>query len=406
MPQIKKQTASEIYIQKAVLEGYRTIKRLEVEFLPGLNVIVGKNGTGKTNLMEYLHQALSFGNRRYSLNGEVVIAKNISQEPPLSINYKTHFRTHSADTIEDFSLEYESSMKIAIGEEVFDDNSKNRLTKFLTSREYIFNSALISHGIPSQFYFFSEPFNYSTSTEDRSKLASHIFSPEVPLFLKIILAKFMFFPVGEEDKGPEIKEAEVKYFIEEAFSTLEKLKEPLKAFSIIDDIKLSDKYNIYLDVNRKVYTIQNLLLEFKVNDQWLPFNSLSDGTKRLIYIINEVLNEENYYFFFNSITLTSSNNRIILLEEPELGLHPHLLSQLMNFLREQAKHKQIIISTHSPIVLDSVAPDELDRIQIAELTPEGTQLRRLTLEQQAKARVYAQETGLLSDYWRFSDLEA
>ena len=76
----------------------------------------------------------------------------------------------------------------------------------------------------------------------------------------------------------------------------------------------------------------------------------------------------------------------------------------MKFLREQSKHKQIIISTHSPIVLDSVAK-ELDRIQIAELTPEGTQLRRLTPEQQAKARMYLEETGLLSDYWRFSDLE-
>jgi predicted ATPase len=78
----------------------------------------------------------------------------------------------------------------------------------------------------------------------------------------------------------------------------------------------------------------------------------------------------------------------------------------MNFLKEQAKHKQIIISTHSPIVLDSVAPSELNRIQIAELTPEGTQLRRLTPEQQTKAQIYIRETGLISDYWRFSDLEA
>jgi predicted ATP-dependent endonuclease of OLD family len=99
-------------------------------------------------------------------------------------------------------------------------------------------------------------------------------------------------------------------------------------------------------------------------------------------------------------------NQILLLEEPELGLHPHQLADLMKFLQEQAKHKQIIISTHSPIVLDAIDPYELDRVQIAELTPDGTQLRRLTPEQQKKAQIFADKTGLLSDYWRFSDLEA
>lgn len=37
------------YLSKARLKGYLTIKDCEVEFKPGLNIIIGKNGVGKTN---------------------------------------------------------------------------------------------------------------------------------------------------------------------------------------------------------------------------------------------------------------------------------------------------------------------------------------------------------------------
>jgi predicted ATP-dependent endonuclease of OLD family len=269
-------------------------------------------------------------------------------------------------------------------------------------KEYLYSSTIVSHGIPSQFYFFSEPFNHTTATEGQSKLTSYIFSPDFPMFLRIIFVKLMILKAEQIDGELKVKES-----IAQTFSLLEKLREPLKKFSIVDDIRLSDKYNIYFDKTIDAYLIQNLIVEFKIKNQWLPFNSLSDGTKRIVYIASEVLAEDGFHIILNSISWTIQfDSRIILLEEPELGLHPHQLSQLMEFICEQAKHKQIIISTHSPIVLDSVSPDELDRIQIADLTPEGTQLRRLTTEQQEKARIYIEETGLLSDYWRFSDLEA
>lgn len=403
MPQVAKKTTSEVYLQKAILKDYRTIKKLEVEFLPGLNVIIGKNGTGKTNLMEYLYRALNFSNKRYLLNGVLVLTKTSSQEAPLNISHKSHFRNNAGNDIEEFSLDYNASVEITVGEERFEeDNSKIRLSKFLDQKGYLYNSTLISHGVPQKFYFFNESFNYTTTQEDWSKTFSYALSIESPLFVKIILGKIIL--ISNKEAGEEV---EIKKIIRDSFNSLKKLKEPLKLFSIIEDIRLSNKYDVYFDTTRKEYVIQNLVIEFKVTNQWLPFNSLSDGTKRVIYIAAEVLAEDGYYFIHNSIIWSSApSNRIILLEEPELGLHPHQLADLMNFLKEQAKHKQIIISTHSPIVLDSIDPYELDRIQIAELTPEGTQLRRLTPEQQKKAQIFADTTGLLSDYWRFSDLEA
>ena len=100
------------------------------------------------------------------------------------------------------------------------------------------------------------------------------------------------------------------------------------------------------------------------------------------------------------------STKAILLEEPELGIHPHQLHQLMQFIKEQSREKQIILTTHSPQVLDVLGPDELDRVIICHSDPKnGTQLSHLTEKEIAKAKKYMKEEAFLSDYWRFSDLE-
>ena len=82
------------------------------------------------------------------------------------------------------------------------------------------------------------------------------------------------------------------------------------------------------------------------------------------------------------------------------------MHKLLQFIREQSREKQIILTTHSPQVLDILEPDELDRIIICSYDKEkGTQLNHLTQKQMDKAAKYMKEEAFLSDYWRFSDLE-
>jgi AAA15 family ATPase/GTPase len=405
MPQAEKEAASEVYLQKAVLEGYRTIQRLEVEFLSGLNVIIGRNGTGKTNLIEYLYRALTVEGEQQILNAAITLAKASSPEsPPIHILRKVQYATKQLDILKSSKLVYSAEIRMSIGKDNFRNvNDLVGFYSFLMENKYTYQIQFIRHGIPNRFYFFDEPLDYSGPlAESGLKMLAN----EPPLILRVIIGQLIFLP---QEEG---KEDVVRNRIKNISAILTWLKEPLAQLSVIEDIRLASNYNVYFDVALKSYLIKNLAVEFKVNNHWLPFSSLSDGTKRVFYVVAEVMAMEVFNSFVNALAGTPSipgedlSNHIILLEEPELGLHPHQLEDLMKFLREQAKHKQIIVSTHSPIVLDSVAADELDRIQIAELTPEGTQLRRLTPGQQDKARIYVQETGLLSDYWRFSDLEA
>jgi len=121
----------------------------------------------------------------------------------------------------------------------------------------------------------------------------------------------------------------------------------------------------------------------------MPWSYLSDGTKRLFYILTEVI---------------SSGEGLILLEEPELGIHPHQLFKVLQFLKDQSLEKQIIISTHSPLALDILNDTELGKITIANFS-KGTKFTKLTKPQIEKAKKYMQNVGDFSSYWLHSDLE-
>jgi predicted ATP-dependent endonuclease of OLD family len=77
----------------------------------------------------------------------------------------------------------------------------------------------------------------------------------------------------------------------------------------------------------------------------------------------------------------------------------------MTILKEQSQYKQIILTTHSPDVLDVLTINELDRIFVCKLNNEGTKLYKLDEKRRLKAKAYMTEVDYLSSYWRMSDLE-
>ncbi|AUX39883.1 chromosome segregation protein SMC [Sorangium cellulosum] len=65
------------------------------------------------------------------------------------------------------------------------------------------------------------------------------------------------------------------------------------------------------------------------------------------------------------------------IDEPELGLHPSALKTLCGLIQSVAAHRQVIVSTQSPAVLDEVAPED---VIVAERKDGATELRRLDPE--------------------------
>lgn len=49
---------NKVCLERVRLKGFRTIEDIAVDFQPGLNIIIGQNGVGKSNFLEYLNRAL------------------------------------------------------------------------------------------------------------------------------------------------------------------------------------------------------------------------------------------------------------------------------------------------------------------------------------------------------------
>jgi hypothetical protein len=98
---------------------------------------------------------------------------------------------------------------------------------------------------------------------------------------------------------------------------------------------------------------------------------LVDGTRVGAKAFSEGL---LYYLGFAALTCIEGS-RLYLVEEPENGLHPARISEVMTILREISKTSQVIIATHSPLVVNELRGDE---ISVVTRDPEkGTQVKLL-----------------------------
>ena len=64
---------------------------------------------------------------------------------------------------------------------------------------------------------------------------------------------------------------------------------------------------------------------------------------------------------------------LILLDEPELGLHPAAISLVAGLIKSLSSHKQIIVATQSPLLVDGFG---LDEIIVLELRDGRTEVRK------------------------------
>ncbi len=94
----------------------------------------------------------------------------------------------------------------------------------------------------------------------------------------------------------------------------------------------------------------------------VPATRLSDGTLRYLCLL--------------AVLCHPNPPPLICIEEPELGLHPDVLPTLAELLKEAATRTQIIVTTHSDVLVDAMS-DQPEAVLVAEKTEAGTTLTRL-----------------------------
>ncbi len=100
----------------------------------------------------------------------------------------------------------------------------------------------------------------------------------------------------------------------------------------------------------------------KSSDAYFDASSLSDGTLRFICLST---------LFLQPLAFRPS---AIIVDEPELGLHPYAITMLASLVQAAATETQVILSTQSAWLLDHFQPED---VLVADLEQGATTLKRL-----------------------------
>jgi energy-coupling factor transporter ATP-binding protein EcfA2 len=113
---------------------------------------------------------------------------------------------------------------------------------------------------------------------------------------------------------------------------------------------------------------------------------LSDGTLRVLSILIEII--------------TSPPSATTIIEEPETQIHPGMLAKLLNEISAYTFGENLILSTHSPQVVTWTSPD---KINLVYRDDDRTNVRKLSEDDIQQVVEYLHEEGSLGE-WLYSGI--
>ncbi len=118
----------------------------------------------------------------------------------------------------------------------------------------------------------------------------------------------------------------------------------------------------------------------------IPATRMSDGMLRYLCLL--------------TILCHPAPPPLVCIEEPELGLHPDVIPRLGGLLKQAAERTQLIITTHSDVLVDTLS-DEPEAVIVCERTPDGpTKMTRLSHED---LKVWLERYSL-GELWRKGEI--
>ena len=288
-------------------KNFKLFKELKVKTKP-INIIVGKNNTGKTSFLEgiaiYYNDIDTDKISQYLRYGK--------KEAVISINGEEIKLFKDDDLLLEKIIYWKKKLK-----KEFDEKKIFNLLKqdylFIKRKEkefFIFDtSKLIFHFITS----------FTQSEESKlktTKMVEHIRSSFNKEFnvqnfkkRKILL------------KHCETINININVYLKENPKLIDFLEEIVKEYGLIDDFEgITENY-------------------FKIKGNYYPFKSFGDGLKQ-----------------FLTISILVKDLPIILLDEPTAFMHPGYTKEFISFLIDYAnkENKQVFISTHDIDLIESL----------------------------------------------------
>lgn len=399
-----------ITINKIEIFNYRSCIKTKVEILTPLTTLIGVNGVGKSNILNSIQLLKKINRNRYFHGRQLESVSHSKLHITLDIDSTIfllkadiYYDTDETNTDEIYSadlqlrnLSTKSKKWIQIDADLYEYmdflNRSNRPIHFekiylprakgdeisKTSLQLIDYLTNISYYSATQF---SDPTKCPVSLElEDSRLSRPVRKSKThELFIFDLYRSYKF------DKKKFAR------FID----TVNK-----NGIGLIDDIKFLDhqvpssSYKVKAGgAIQKIERTKNIIIPSIILDKLtLSPNQLSEGTFKTLALIFYILNDES---------------DLLLIEEPEVCVHHGLLSSVIELIKSQSKHKQIIISTHSDYVLDKLEPENV--VLVKKINGHGTQAtslpKNLSKNEFRALKEYLEATGNLGEYWKEGGFE-
>lgn len=342
-------------IKQLDIEGFRSLKK--VTWLPGdLNIIIGPNGTGKSNLLRFLELiAISaqgrLGKHIQSLGG---IDPIIWDGSASSIKFKIETEPVGDDRgPEHYDL---TLTRLGGGSSYKIENellaNAHKVRRKIESKPFKFLERVVNSAV-----FFDEkertfitPQEFVSEEESLLSLASGPFinNHYIPPFQRA-LASIAVYHDLHTNKDAVIRQP--------AISRLEKRVDPdgQNLISVLHTLYTGDR-DFKRDINAAMQAafgddFDELVFppaadqKIQLRIRWKSLKreqsaaDLSDGTLRFLFLL--------------TVLASPSPAPVIAIDEPETGLHPAMLPIVAEYAAEAATRSQVIMTTHSPQFLDA-----------------------------------------------------
>ena len=350
-------------IKKLTVHGFKSIERQTIE-LGALNVLIGANGSGKSNLLG----ALSFFKTSVLGKRDVLVKQLGGADRLLYHGKKTTKACFFACESEEFS--YEQTLIPVAGDSL--DVAKEGLAILGSNVEWSEGGTDIDN-LEEQLR--GEEDRHMKEAVTRGELSQEESADQLREFpsAKRQIEGWRRYHLHDTSSTAAVKSTcnldDNRYLREDASNLAAylywlKLKHTTEYRRIVSIIQLATPYfeDFVLEPLRRNEQMIRLEWTQKNSDAYFDADSLSDGTLRFVCLAT-LLNQPR-----------QSMPTLIVIDEPELGLHPMAIRLLAEMLDAASEHTQILVATQSVTLLDNFP---IDQIIVADHDGRGSLFRRL-----------------------------